>query len=327
MTYSIEQCNSFIEEQLKSLHIGQKKPSSLYEPIVYALEAGGKRIRPTLVLTACSLFGDHIRQAVMPAIAIEIFHNFTLLHDDVMDKADVRRNRPTVHKQWSENTAILSGDAMMILAYEYMCQANPDILPALLEIFNRTALEVCEGQQYDMDFEQRTDVSINEYLHMIKLKTAVLLAAGLKIGALCGGANKQSAEELYQFGILLGMTFQIQDDWLDVYADPEVFGKATGNDILSGKKTYLLLTAFEKADEKIRHTLTTLLQDTSMLPDDKIHRVKEIYDRLDVSAIAQQAMDGYYQQAMTYLQMTPLPDASGREALKTLAETLLKRKK
>jgi geranylgeranyl diphosphate synthase type II len=174
---------------------------------------------------------------------LEVFHNFTLLHDDVMDHADVRRNRPTVHKRWSENTAILSGDAMMILAYRYLCQAPADVLPRLLEVFTQTALEVCEGQQYDMDFEQRSDVSVDEYLHMIRLKTAVLLAACLKIGAICGCADHRNAEALYRFGISVGLTFQIQDDFLDVYADPDVFGKAVGGDILCGKKTYLLLTA------------------------------------------------------------------------------------
>ncbi len=327
MIYDFEQCSAVIEEQLKKLAIGQKKPVNLYEPVVYVLDAGGKRIRPALTLMACNLFNDNIRQALMPAIALEVFHNFTLMHDDVMDKADVRRNRPTVHKRWSESTAILSGDAMMILAYQYLCQSQPDILPSLLEIFSRTALEVCEGQQYDMDFESRMDVSIDEYLHMIRRKTAVLLAASLKMGALCGGSDTQNAELLYRFGISLGLTFQIQDDWLDVYADPKVFGKAIGGDILSRKKTYLLLTAFEKAGDEDRTLLSALLLDDGLAPEKKIQQVKSIYERLNVGDIAREAMASYDRQAMEYLQQVKLPDESRKNELKKLAKMLLGRAK
>ena len=319
--------HSLIEEQLKQLAIGSNTPSGLYEPVDYVMSAGGKRVRPVLTLMACHLFCDDIGKAIMPAIALEYFHNFTLLHDDLMDHADIRRNRPTVHKRWNENTAILSGDAMMILAYKYMCRAQPDILPALLETFNRTALEVCEGQQYDMDFEQRTDVSIHEYLHMIRLKTAVLLAACLKIGAICGNAEAVNVEALYQFGISLGLTFQIHDDWLDVYADPEMFGKAIGGDILSGKKTYLLITAFEKADRQIRDELIALLCDQQMPADEKISRVKAIYHHLGVSDAAQQAMEAYYNKALSILQELTIPDNSRKVGLEKFAASLLKREK
>jgi geranylgeranyl diphosphate synthase type II len=250
-----------------------------------------------------------------------------LLHDDVMDNADVRRNRPTVHKRWNENTAILSGDAMMILAYQYMCQAPPDILSVLLETFTRTALEVCEGQQYDMDFEQRTDVSIDEYLNMIRLKTAVLLAACLKIGALCGDADTANAESLYRFGVSLGLTFQIQDDWLDVYADADVFGKAIGGDILCGKKTYLLLTAFEKADHKTRNELNALLHDQKMPAHEKISRVKAIYDHLGVNEAARQATAKYYLQTMSHLRNVTVVDESRKAVLEKFAASLLKREK
>ncbi|MDR1153568.1 MAG: polyprenyl synthetase family protein [Bacteroidales bacterium] len=325
--YTLEQCSSLVEEQLKQLAIGAKTPAGLYEPVDYVMAAGGKRVRPVLALMACNLFVDDLTKSLMPAVALEVFHNFTLLHDDVMDNADVRRNRPTVHKRWNESTAILSGDAMMILAYRYMCRAQPEILPSLLDTFTRTALEVCEGQQYDMDFEQRTDVSIDEYLHMIRLKTAVLLAACLKTGAICGSANAANAESLYKFGISLGLTFQIQDDWLDVYAEPGVFGKAIGGDILSGKKTYLLLTAFEKADDRTREELSVLLNHQKMPGNEKISRVKVIYNQLGVSDTARQAMDGHYQQAMSHLREVILPDESRKVVLEKFAATLLKREK
>ena len=325
--YSLKQCSSFIEEQLKYLSIGSKAPAGLYEPVDYAMASGGKRVRPVLTLMACNLFDDDIEKALMPAVALELFHNFTLLHDDVMDNADVRRNRPTVHKRWNGNTAILSGDAMMILAYQYMCRVQTDILPALLETFSRAALEVCEGQQYDMDFERRTDVSIDEYLNMIRLKTAVLLAACLKTGAICGGANATNSELLYRFGISLGLSFQIQDDWLDVYADPDVFGKAIGGDILSGKKTFLLLTAFDKADERTRLELSILLNDSKIPSQEKINRVKIIYDRIGVSDVAQQTMDEYYLQAMSHLRNVKIPDQSRKAGLEQFAEKLLKREK
>jgi len=325
--FSLEQCRSLIEEHLKQLAIGSKTPAGLYEPIEYVMAAGGKRVRPALTLVACNLFSDDISKALMPALALEIFHNFTLLHDDLMDHADVRRNRPTVHKRWNESTAILSGDAMMILAYQYICRAQPEILPALLDIFTRTALEVCEGQQYDMDFEQRADVSIDEYLHMIRLKTAVLLAACLKTGAICGGANAANCESLYRLGISLGITFQIQDDWLDVYADPDVFGKAIGSDILSGKKTFLLLTALERADGKTHGKITALLNDQKIPADEKINSVKTIYNRMEVSDAAQQAMNKYYQQAMLHLWNVTLPDPSRKAILEGFAVQLLKREK
>ena len=324
---TIEQCSSLIEKQLKQLSIGSKMPAGLYEPIEYVMAAGGKRVRPVLTLMSCNLFCEDVEKAMMPAIALELFHNFTLLHDDLMDNADIRRNRPTVHKRWNENTAILSGDAMLILSCRYMCRAQPDVLPALLGIFNRTALEVCEGQQYDMDFEQRADVSIDEYLHMIRLKTAVLLAACLKTGAICGGADAVNAGHLYQFGISLGLTFQIQDDWLDVYADPDVFGKAIGGDILCRKKTYLLLTAFERADCKTRNELNALLNDQKIPDNEKINGVKAIYNHLGVNEAARQAMDEHYQQAISHFRNVTLYDESRKAGLEKFAASLLKREK
>ena len=326
-TSVLEQYSSLIEEELKQLAIGGKTPAGLYQPVDYVMAAGGKRVRPVLTLMAFHLFSDDITKALKPALALEIFHNFTLLHDDVMDHADVRRNRPTVHKRWNESTAILSGDAMLILSYRLMCGAQPEILPVLLDTFTQTALEVCEGQQYDMDFEQRADVSIDEYLHMIRLKTAVLLAACLKTGAICGGATSVNSESLYRFGISLGLIFQIQDDWLDVYANPDVFGKVIGGDILSGKKTFLLLTAYERADEKTRKALNMLLNNQKLSAEEKINSVKAIYNRLEVSDAAQQTMDKYYQQAMLHLREVTTPDPSRNAILEEFAVQLLKRRK
>ncbi len=327
MIYSVEQCCSLIEKKLEELSVAQKEPVGLYEPIDYVMACGGKRVRPVLALLACNLFDDRPERALMPAVALEVFHNFTLLHDDLMDNADVRRNRPTVHKRWSDSTAILSGDAMMILAYRYLFQAESTDLTELSDIFTRTALEVCEGQQYDMDFEQRTDVSIGEYMQMIRLKTAVLLAGSLKMGAVCGGADSRNAEALYRFGISVGLTFQIQDDWLDVYSDPKTFGKAVGGDILCGKKTYLLLTAFEKADAETRQLLDMLLKDKKMSDAEKINRVKAVYDRLDVSNVARQATEKHYAEAMVHLREVQLPDASRKSELEKFASQLLKRDK
>jgi geranylgeranyl diphosphate synthase type II len=325
--YTLEQCASLVEERLNRLAIGDMTPAGLYEPIDYAMASGGKRIRPALALMACNLFDDDVETALIPAVALEIFHNFTLLHDDVMDNADVRRNRPAVHRRWNSNAAILSGDAMMILSYRYMCRAQPEILPALLDTFTRAALEVCEGQQFDMDFERRADVSMNEYLQMIRLKTAVLLAASLKIGAICGKADTANAELLYRFGVSLGLTFQIQDDWLDVYADPGVFGKTTGGDILSGKKTCLLLAAFEKSDDATRAELTALLNDAKMPACEKICRVKAIYDRLEAGDTVKQMMYEHYRIAMSHLSDVVLPDESRKTNMEKFAAKLLERKK
>ena len=325
--FSFEQCNAIVEAQIKKLDIGSRTPAGLYEPIDYIMAVGGKRVRPSLTLMACNLFDEDIEKALMPAIALEIFHNFTLLHDDLIDNADVRRNRPTVHKRWNNNTAILSGDAMMILAYNYICRAKSEILPVLLNTFTDTALEVCEGQQYDIDFEQRNDVTIDEYLNMIRLKTAVLLAACLKTGAICGSATQANCEALYSFGISLGISFQIQDDWLDVYADPEMFGKTIGGDILNRKKTFLLLTAFERADEKTREKLNILLYDDKITAREKIREVTDIYNTLEVNHAARQAIDKYYQQTVSYLHRVNMPDQTRKAGLEIFAEKLLNRKK
>ena len=245
--YSFNELQGIFEQELRSMK-WPREPRLLYEPIAYSLEEGGKRIRPVALLMACSAFRGGIDAAKPAAMAIEVFHNFTLLHDDIMDRSDMRRGKPAVHTRWNDNVAILSGDAMMIWAYRLLSQCDEAVLPQLLAVFTDVAVGVCEGQQYDMDFESRDDVTVEEYLRMIELKTAVLLAGALKIGALCGGAEPVQAELLYRFGIDLGMAFQLQDDLLDTYGDPAVFGKPVGGDILVGKKTYLLTTALKAAD-------------------------------------------------------------------------------
>ena len=236
-----------IEAALKDKKYGSN-PKELYEPIAYIMSLGGKRLRPVLVFIATDMFDGDAAKALHPALAIELFHNFTLVHDDLMDKAPLRRNQPTVHEKWNNNIAILSGDAMMVRAYQELCLADPSMLPQLLEIFSDTAVKVCEGQQYDMNYESMTKVSIQQYIKMIELKTAVLLGGALKIGAVIGGAREEDAQRLYDFGKHIGIAFQLQDDILDVYADAAKFGKQKGGDIIANKKTYLLLKAIEMAE-------------------------------------------------------------------------------
>ena len=277
------------------------EPHNLYDPIAYTLEAGGKRIRPTLVLMACRLFGGDVEKALMPATAIEVFHNFTLLHDDVMDNADTRRKRMTVHKKWDMNTAILSGDAMMIKAYQFLEDVPEKKLPAALALFSRTALEVCEGQQYDMDFERRDDVTLEEYFKMIRLKTAVLLAGSLKLGAILADAPDDEADALYDFGIAIGIAFQLRDDYLDVYGDERTFGKKIGGDILCGKRTFLLINALKNGSVSQKLTIAQLLKNSSIPAEEKIAAVTAIYDNLNMPAVCTAAMEEYYNKAMDAL--------------------------
>ena len=240
------------------------RPAGLYEPIAYALSGGGKRVRPHLTLLACSLYSDEPEKAIPAALSVETYHNHTLLHDDLMDGADLRRGRPTVFRKWDANTAILSGDTMLILAFNHLLEGDYPNAAQLLQLLARTAREVCEGQQYDMNFEQRNDVTEAEYIEMIRLKTSVLLACALKMGALVAGAPADQADLLYHFGEQIGLAFQLQDDYLDCYGDPAVFGKQIGGDIASAKKTYLLINALESADEKQRADLNRLLSDEAM---------------------------------------------------------------
>ena len=275
-----------------------QEPKNLYEPIDYALQSGGKRIRPTLVLMAAQMFGGNIEQCIKPAAAMEIFHNFTLLHDDVMDNADVRRGRPTIKAKWDDNTAILSGDAMLIKAYQYLEEVSADKLLPVLKLFSQTALEVCEGQQYDTDFEKREDVTIEEYYEMIRLKTAVLLAGCLKLGAILGGASEADANNLYDFGIAIGIAFQLRDDYLDCYGDEKTFGKKIGGDILCGKRTFLLIQTLKKCGVSQRQTISQLLNNKTIGGEEKIATIIDIYTQMEMPRVCNEAMEEYYAKAM-----------------------------
>ena len=302
----------------------EREPKGLYAPIAYTMAAGGKRVRPQLAMIACGIFGGNEQEVAPAAMALEVFHNFTLLHDDVMDKAEVRRGRPTVHIQWNENTAILSGDQMMIEAYKLLAEVPTDKLHKVLRLFNKMATEICEGQQYDVDFESQEHVTIEEYLKMIRLKTSVLLATALQIGSYLAGANEAQQEALYQFGINVGLAFQIQDDILDVWGDPKTFGKAVGGDISCNKKTYVYLTAQQLADaelaEELHQWYGSVLDDNT----EKIAAVKGIFEQLNVRAACEAVVEDYTQKALLILDT--LPQNAATEQLRQLANKLNTRK-
>ncbi len=300
-------------------------PKSLFEPIEYILSLGGKRIRPALALIGCNIYSDNIESAVKPALGLEVFHNFTLLHDDLMDGADMRRNKPTVHKRWSPNTAILSGDAMLIASYKLIGETDPAYLSEVLALFTETALAICGGQQYDMEFEQRMDVAEEEYLHMIELKTAVLLACALKMGALIGGAPAHEADLLYKYGIDLGLAFQIQDDLLDVYGDAETFGKNIGGDILCNKKTFLLINALKLAEGEKRNEVMSWLQREEYTPSDKIAFFTTLYEELGVKELAEKKIKYYFEKAKARLADLNVP-AERLDVLTEVSDKLMKRK-
>ncbi len=321
----VKMLQEIVSTEIANLKFGNE-PLELYDPIRYALESGGKRIRPTLVLAGCSLFSDDIKAALPAALAFEIFHNFTLLHDDIMDNSPIRRNRPTVHKKWDANTAILSGDAMMIKAYMQLEQLPPGCPVPVFKLFNQTALEVCEGQQYDMNFETRTSVSEEEYLHMIKLKTSVLIAACLKAGAIIGGADENNAQALYNFGLNIGLAFQLQDDLLDVYAETSEFGKQKGNDIITGKKTFLLIKALESAKPETKEELNAILISKSMSDDEKIRRVIAIYNSLNIKESTEAKIKNFYQSALKEIDLINAPDEK-KGMLSGFAGQIMERKK
>lgn len=296
----ISQLSERIEKELQTWQL-PSRPAELYDPVRYTLGPGGKRMRPLLVLLGCKVFSDDIENAIGPALAVEVFHNFTLLHDDIMDNAPIRRGKPAVHAKWGRNTAILSGDAMMVLAYQALSRADATVLPKLLPLFNETALNICEGQQLDMDFEERDDVTIAEYEEMIGLKTAVLLAASLKMGAMAGGASDRQAQHLYDFGLNAGIAFQLQDDILDVFGETAKVGKQKGGDILSDKKTYLLLKAIETAEGRDRSELMHWIGNGDAAPADKVNGVTAVYDRLGIRQSAEERMWHYHTKAMRHL--------------------------
>lgn len=285
-----------IEDELATTNY-PSEPEGLYEPIEYVLEEGGKRLRPTLLLLAYSIYREDLNRAMPAAIGLETYHNHTLLHDDLMDHADMRRGRPTVHRKWDENTAVLSGDTMLIMAFRHVMECRCEKSTEALKLFAQTAQEICEGQQYDVNFETRNNVTVGEYLEMIRLKTAVFLACAAKMGALIANADAADCEALYAFAERIGLAFQIQDDYLDVYGDPKVFGKKIGGDILCGKKTFLLINAFDKADDATRKRLQALLNNHELPVEEKIQAVTEIYNQLGIPALTLDAINHFYDEA------------------------------
>lgn len=304
----------------------EMKPFGLYEPVKYILNIGGKRIRPVSALMAANLFVDEVIHLVRPALALEVFHNFTLLHDDIMDNSPVRRGQQTVHLKFGTNTAILSGDAMAIMAYRCLENTPLEYYPKVMRVFNDTSLKVCEGQQLDMEFEDKLNVSLEEYTQMIRLKTAELLAGSLKIGALMGGASDTDAELLYQFGIHLGIAFQMKDDWLDTFGDFEAFGKRIGNDIIENKKTFLLLSALEQAKGKQVEMLKILITQHQSDLASKVRQVTDIFLELGIDKQNEQEMLRYYNTAMHFLDEVSVEN-SRKDELRALAKTFVYREK
>ena len=290
-----------------------QQPSHLYEPITYTMDLGGKRLRPVLVLMACEAVGGDINRAITPAIGLEMFHNFTLLHDDVMDKADIRRGKPTVHVKWDDNTAILSGDAMLTMATQLIAQTPADVMPQVMDLYNRTAMEIYEGQQYDVDFETRNDVTVDEYIEMIRLKTSVLLGCACKMGALIGGADEATAQLFYKVGENLGLAFQLQDDMLDVWGDEATFGKAIGGDIMNNKKTFLLINAMQRATGDHKVELSLWLSTPNASRAVKVPAVTAIYDALNLRSLSLDAINRYNDEALNALNKIAISDEARSE--------------
>lgn len=321
----VKEIQELVEQRISELNF-DKQPANLYQPIVYILGNAGKRIRPVLTILACELFSGKAEDAIYAALGLEVFHNFTLLHDDIMDNAPVRRGLPTVHEKWNANVAILSGDAMMVEAYNLMTRVPDKNLRQVLQVFSDIALGVCEGQQYDMDFESRKQVSESEYIEMIRLKTSVLLAACLKTGAIIGGASLEDAEHLYEFGLNIGLAFQLKDDWLDVYGDAAVFGKKTGGDIVENKKTYMLIKALELAGVNEKAELDNWLSITDGNEKDKIAGVTAIYNRLNINKLALDKANSYAALAFNELEKVNASDDK-KEVLRNLGKYLIEREK
>jgi geranylgeranyl diphosphate synthase, type II len=324
--YSAEKLRKIINNEIdrRLARLNARKPGELYAPVVYSLDAGGKKLRPVLLLMSFNLFSDEIEKALPAAIAVEVFHNFTLLHDDIMDKAEVRRNNPTVHVKFSENNAILSGDAMAFLSYQYLTEYRSQKFFDVINLFTETALQVCEGQQYDMDFENRMDVTEEQYLEMIRLKTAVLLGCSLKAGALLADASDETAQQLYDFGINLGLAFQLQDDWLDSFGNQKDFGKKIGGDILANKKTWLLIKALEKATGKAKTSLNYWLDAKEFAEEEKIESITAIYNELGIKRLGEEKIELYFNTAEKILQNLPVTELR-KVPLQTLSRSMLGR--
>jgi geranylgeranyl diphosphate synthase type II len=304
----------------------ERKPQSLYEPIKYVLSMGGKRVRPVLMLLAYNIFKDNPESILSSACALETYHNYTLLHDDLMDNADLRRGHETVHRKWDANTAILSGDSMLVLAYERMAQCPKEKLAEVLSLFTETALEIGEGQQYDMEFENRTDVTEAEYIEMIRLKTSVLLACAVKMGAILADASAEDADNLYKFGEQIGLAFQLQDDFLDVYGDSAVFGKAIGGDITSNKKTFMLINALNHASAEQREELTRWITAEQFDAAEKIAAVTRLYNEIGIDRMAKEKIEYYFAQSTQYLARVNVPEERKQELIAYTHE-MMKREK
>ena len=323
MPYSFAQLLDKVNAHIETLDYAHE-PMNLYEPVKYILSLGGKRIRPAMMLMAYNMYRDDVEKILDPALALEIYHNFTLLHDDLMDHADVRRGKPTVHKRWDANTAILSGDVMITLADVYMSRVDDAHFREVMATFHKTSIEIAEGQQYDMDFETHTDVTEAEYIEMIRLKTSVLLACALKIGAILGGASKEDAQHLYRLGECIGLAFQLRDDYLDVYGDPKVFGKKIGGDILCNKKTYLYINALRLADKEQRAQLDYWATATDIIPEEKIAAVTAIYTALELPAKSRAIEERYYSLAKAELEALSV-SAEQKEVLRQFMAMLMER--
>lgn len=323
MSHIVTLFTNKINEELANVMKGEL-PETLFDPPKYVFSLGGKRIRPVLTLMAVDLFDKDVDIALNAALGIEIFHNFSLLHDDLMDNAAVRRGSATVHEKWNANTAILSGDAMVIEAYKYIAKVPKRCLLEVLEIFSNTAMDICKGQQYDMDFEQRLDVTEAEYIEMIFKKTAVLTGCSLKIGAIIADADEKDIENLYQFGINLGIAFQLRDDLLDIYGDPKSFGKKIGGDIISNKKTYLLIKALKNSNTEQRKELFNWITAEQFDSDEKVEAVKKIYDELNMKIISEKLIEKYYLTSLDYLSSINVPEYRKKELLE-LSENLMNR--
>lgn len=298
--YKVEELAEFVSQEIDKLNF-DKTPKELYEPIAYTMAQGGKRLRPILSLLACEMFGGDVQKALVPAVSLEMFHNFTLIHDDIMDKAPIRRGVETVYKKWNQDVAILSGDTLFSLAYEKLLACDAEHLVDFIHLLNETAVSVCEGQQLDMNFETQDEVSIDEYIEMIRLKTAVLIGACLKAGAIAANVDKKYQEMIYEYGVYVGLAFQLMDDLLDVYADIEKFGKKPGGDIRENKKTYLYLKTLEVASKEDAELLRNYFKSTDIDDDFKYESVRAIFDKYRIKALTEEKMNSYYEKAMSIL--------------------------
>ena len=323
--YNSDQLLQMVNEAIAALPL-EREPKGLYAPIRYVLSLGGKRIRPVLMLAAYNLYQEDVQPCLMPAIGLETYHNFTLLHDDLMDRAEMRRGKACVHRKWNDNTAILSGDNMLVLAFQYMMMCRKERLPDVLRIFSKTAIEIDEGQQLDIDFETRNDVTEAEYIEMIRLKTSVLLACALQIGATLAGAPAQDIQALYSYGEKLGLAFQLQDDFLDVYGNPAVFGKKIGGDILCDKNTFMLINAWLHASSQDRKELQRWIGCKDCNPDEKIQAVTALYTKIGVDRMAKERMDTYYAEAEACLRKVAQPDER-KQMLRHIALELMGRQR